>query len=69
MVKPLFDFKKMCRFSKESKSKSESGRDSRRPSRANGMGKCSHKCEFHEINECHDDMNDLEEQVQSLFYN
>ena len=49
-----------------SKFKSESKRDSRKPSKANG--KCSHKCRVHEINECHDDMEDLSEQVQSLFY-
>ena len=40
-----------------------------RPSKAKANGKCSHKCRVHEINECQDDMNDLEEQVQSLFYN
>ena len=56
-------FVKMCRFNKESKSKSESRCDSRKLSK----GKCSHKCKFHEINECQDDMNDLTEQVQSLF--
>ena len=60
-------FEKMCRSSKGS-SKSESRRDSRKLSKANG--KCSHTCRFHEVNEeSHDDMNDLEEQVQSLFYN
>ena len=34
----------------------------------NGNGKCSHKCRVYEVNECHDDMEDLNEQVQSLFY-
>ena len=59
-------FGKMCRSSKGS-SKSESRCDSRRPNRANG--KCLHKCRVHEVNEeCHDDMEDLNEQVQSLFY-
>ena len=58
-------FGKMCRSSKGS-NKSESGRDSRRPSKANG--KCSYKCRVHEINECQDDMEHLTEQVQSLFY-
>ena len=59
-------FGKICRSSKGS-NKSESRHDSRKPSKANG--KCSHKCRVHETNECQDDMNDLEEQVQSLFYN
>ena len=31
--------------------------------------RCSHRCNVHEINEeCHDDIGDLTEQVQSLFY-
>ena len=64
-------FGNMCRFSKESKTKSESKHDSRRLGQAKGkFSKC--KCNVHEINEineCHDDMNDLTEQVQSLFYN
>ena len=47
--------------------KSESKSDSRRPKWANG--KCTHKCKVHEINEeCHDDMENLSDQVQSLFY-
>ena len=58
-------FSKKCRSSKGSKY--ESKHDSRRPNRVNG--KCSHKCRVHEvIEECHDDMEDLNEQVQSLFY-
>ena len=62
-------FEKICRSSKGS-SKSESKCDSRRPGRANGNGngKCLHKCRVHQVNECHDDMEDLNEQVQSLFY-
>ena len=61
-------FESKCR-SKRGSSKSESKHDSRRPSRANGNGKCSHKCRVHEVNEeCHDDLEDLNEQVQSLFY-
>ena len=48
--------------------KSESKRDSRRPRQANG-NRCSHKCRVHEINEeCQDDMENLTEQVQLLFY-
>ena len=47
--------------------KSESKRDSRKPRQA--TGKCTHKCKVHEVNEeCHDDMGNLNEQVQSLFY-
>ena len=60
-------FGKMCRFFKESKSKFESRHDSRKMSKA--KGRCSHKCKFHEINKCQNDMEDLTEQVQSLFYN
>ena len=60
-------FSKMCRSSKGSnKFQSESKRDSRKPSKA--YGKCTHKCRVHEINECQNDMEDLNEQVQSLFY-
>ena len=52
-------FSKMC--------KSESRRDSRKLRQANG--RCTHKCRVHEINEeCQDDMENLTEQVQSLFY-
>ena len=60
----------MCRSKGSSKFKSESEHDSRKLSKANGKGssKCLHKCKIHEINECHDDMEDLNEQVQSLFY-
>ena len=59
-------FESKCRSEKGS-SKSESGHDSRKLSKA--KGKCSHNCRFHEVNEeCHDDMEDLNEQVQSLFY-
>ena len=58
-------FESKCRSEKGS-SKSESRRDSRKPSKA--IGRCSHKCRIHEVNECHDDMEDLSEQVQSLFY-
>ena len=59
-------FGKMCRSSKGS-NKYESGHDSRKLSKANGKGnsKCSHKCKFHKINECHNDMDNLTEQVQS----
>ena len=56
---------KSSRFSKGS-SKFESKCDSRRPSRANGNGKCSHKCRVHEKNECQDDMENLTEQVQFI---
>ena len=59
-------FESKCR-SKRGSSKPESKCDSRRPSRVNG--KCLHKCRVHEVNkECHDNMEDLNEQVQSLFY-
>ena len=54
-------------FSKMCKSESESKRDSKRPRQANG-NRCTHKCRVHVINECHDDMEDLSEQVQLLFY-
>ena len=30
--------------------------------------KCTHRCYIHEMNECHDYMEDLQDQVQSLFY-
>ena len=56
-------FRKMCRS--KGSSKAESKCDSRRASN----GSCSHKCRVHEINECQNDMEDLTEQVQSLFYN
>ena len=48
--------------------KSESKSDSGRPKWANG--KCTHKCKckVHEISECQNDMDDLSDQVQSLFY-
>ena len=60
-------FSKMCRSSQGSnKFQSESKHDSRKPSKANG--RCTHKCRVHEINECQNDMEDLNEQVQSLFY-
>ena len=63
-------FIKMCRSNKGSNNKYESGCDSRKLSKANGKGKCLHKCRFHVVNEeCHNDMDDLTEQVQSLFYN
>ena len=52
----------------ESKCNAESKHDSRKPSKANGNGRCTHKCRVHEINECQNDMEDLNEQVQSLFY-
>ena len=51
-------FRTVCK-SKESESK----HDSRRP---NGARK--NKCNVHEIEECQNDMEDLAEQVQSLFY-
>ena len=55
-------FSKMCRSSKGSnKFQSESKCDSRKPSKA--YGKCTHKCRVHEINECQNDMEDLNEQV------
>ena len=59
-------FNKMCKSSSQGFEKSESKHDSRRPRQAND--KCTHKCRGHEINECQDDMEDLTEQVQSLFY-
>ena len=46
----------------------ESNVDSRRPKRANGNGKCTHRCKVHEISKCQDDMDDLNDQVRSLFY-
>ena len=50
----------------------ESKRDSRKPRQANGNGngngKCTHRCKVHEICECQNDMDDLNDQVQSLFY-
>ena len=53
-------FNKMC--------KSKSKRDSRRPRQANG-NRCTHRCRVHEVNiECQNDMDDLSDQVQSLFY-
>ena len=53
-------FSKMC--------KSESKHDSRRPRQANG-NRCTHKCRVHEVNEeCQDDMENLTDQVQLLFY-
>ena len=53
-------FSKIC--------KSESKCDSRRPRQANG-NRCTHKCRVHEINEEYqDDMENLTEQVQLLFY-
>ena len=55
-------FSKMCRS--QGSSKSESKRNSRKPRQANG--KCT--CRVHEINECQNDMEDLSEQVQSVFY-
>ena len=57
-------FSKMCRS--QGSNKSESKRDSRKPSKA--TGKCTQKCRVHEINKCQNDMEDLSEQVQSLFY-
>ena len=55
-------------FSNMCKSESESKCDSRRPRQAN-RNKCTHKCRVHEVNEeCHDDMENLTEQVQSLVY-
>ena len=50
----------------KSKFNAESKCDSRKPSKANG--RCTHKCRVHEINECQNDMDNLNEQVQSLFY-
>ena len=50
----------------ESKCKAKSKHDSRKPSKANG--RCTHKCRVHEINRCQNNMEDLSEQVQSLFY-
>ena len=58
-------FKAMCRSSEGSKDKSRKGSD-----RTSGR-KCTHRCNVHEISEdCHDDngMDDLADQVQSLFY-
>ena len=47
----------------------ESKCDSRRPNGARkNSNKYSHKCNVHDIEECQDDMEDLTEQVQSLFY-
>ena len=38
-------------------------------SQARLTGRCTHKCRVHEVNEeCQNDMEDLSEQVQSLFY-
>ena len=51
---------------RSNKFKSESKHDSRKPSKANG--RYTHKCRVHEINECQNDMENLNEQVQSLFY-
>ena len=46
---------------------SESKRDSRKPRQA--TGRCTHKCRVHEVNEeCQNDMENLTDQVQSLFY-
>ena len=60
-------FSKMCRSSKGSNNfQTESKCDSRKPRQA--TGKCTHKCRVHEINECQNEMEDLSEQVQSLFY-
>ena len=56
-------FESKCR-SERGSSKAESKHDSR--SKTNG--RCSYKCRVHEVDECHDDMEDLSEQVQSLFY-
>ena len=58
----------MCRSSKGSnKFQSESKHDSRKLSKANG--RCTHKCRVHEVNnKCQNDMEDLSEEVQSLFY-
>ena len=56
-------FKVVCR-SKDNGSKSR-----KRSDRTNG--KCKHRCNVHEINEdCHNDngIEDLTDQVQSLFY-
>ena len=65
-------FKTMCKGrSTDSGSKSESRCDSRRSHGANRKNKCSHRCNVHDIDieeECHDDMEDLTDQVQSLFY-
>ena len=56
-------FRVMCRSSEGSKLRKRSDRTSDR--------KCKHRCNVHEITEdCHDDngMDDLADQVQSLFY-
>ena len=60
-------FESKCRC-KRGSSKSESKRDSRK--RPNGARKNKCSCCVHEIHEkeCQDDMEDLNEQVQSLFY-
>ena len=55
-------FSKMCRS--QGSSKSESKHDSRKLRQANG--KCTRR--VHEINKGQNDMEDLSEQVQSLFY-
>ena len=60
-------FSKMCKSSNQGFEKSESKCDSRKLRQANGNGKCT-RCKVHEINECQNDMEDLSEQVQSLFY-
>ena len=58
-------FSNMCRSLRSRNS--ESKRDSRRPRQANK--KCTKcKCRVHEISECQNDMDDLSEKFQSLFY-
>ena len=67
-------FKNVCKSSK-SGSSSRHGSDRDRSCRT--KGKCTHRCDIHEVDCCDDssenctdntDMNDLTEQVQSLFY-
>ena len=59
-------YSQMCKSSKGFE-KSESKCDSRKPRQA--TGRCTHKCRVYEVNEeCQNDMEDLSEQVESLFY-
>ena len=56
-------FKVMCR------SKDEGSKYEPRKCRPDRAKKCTHRCDVHEITECQDDtMEDLTDQVQSLFY-
>ena len=63
-------FRMVCRSSEGSMS--ESSHDSRKRSDRAKRNNCTHRCNIHEINgDCHDDnsVEDLVDQVQSLFYN